>query len=83
MSFYSSILSGVNCKCDKPFKPANPPITFPARLGYNADEPDRVDTPVNRKLTFKAQPKKHIVSLSSALNQVSFAPIRWLILCAV
>lgn len=44
-------------------KPANLLLPVPARVGYNADEPDRADNPVNLKLTFKAQPKKHIVSL--------------------
>ena len=35
-----------------------------ARLGYNADDPDREDAAVNQKLAFSSKPRSHIVSLT-------------------
>ena len=34
-----------------------------ARLGYNADDPERDDPAVNQKLAFSSKPRSHIVSL--------------------
>jgi len=31
-----------------------------ARLGYNADDPDRDDAAVNQKLAFSSKPRSHI-----------------------